>query len=524
MKICLVCEGISDTDQGRCASCGLRLVKSSEVHFPLRRGEEDAANPLLGALIDGKYRVTNVLGKGGMGTVFRATHEVSLVPVALKVLHPRFAARPEYREHFLAEARKAGRVVHEHSSRVLDVGEDADGTVYIAMELVEGVTLAEWTHGANPLSPSEVVEILYQICQALAVAHEVGLVHRDLSPRNVMGLVREGRPFVKILDFGISKGAPSIVRGVMAEALDEPAGFANPPYSAPEHLAGEEVDARADLYSLGVIAYEALTRRLPVKGRDKHELAVATIEGRLAPLRAPAGTPSRLVRLIQALLSRHPDGRPGSAEEVQRELDRIRYPRLQVLRVVSVVALILSLTAFLVLHAERLPVYLDLQPGTALKLYAERPEPDTPAQQIPSTALDNLRFSFGGFNPTKLQVEAYTMGPVHRVGNLSPEIDYERGTMTLSRARSPAYSAFLEKLAASQSAFDLVFSPAGRPWETGAPSALWVSADLRPISSSLSSLPARRRGPRGHCPELGLVCGRGLSLHAGRPLRPKHPG
>ena len=92
------------------AACGLRLVKTSEVHFPLRRGEEDASNPLLGVLIDGKYRITNVLGKGGMGTVYRAVHEVSLVPVALKILHPRFGSRADYRDHFVAEARKAGRV------------------------------------------------------------------------------------------------------------------------------------------------------------------------------------------------------------------------------------------------------------------------------------------------------------------------------------------------------------------------------------------------------------------------------
>src|SRR5690606_8221164 len=108
-------------------ACGSPLLQTSEVHYPLRRGEEDAANPLLGALIDGKYRITGVLGKGGMGSVFRAVHEVSLVPVALKILHPRFAARADLRTYFLAEARKAGRVVHEHSARIQDVGEAEDG-------------------------------------------------------------------------------------------------------------------------------------------------------------------------------------------------------------------------------------------------------------------------------------------------------------------------------------------------------------------------------------------------------------
>ena len=105
MKICLTCEGISETDLLACSTCGTRLLATDAVHYPLRRGEEDSTHPLLGARIDGKFRVVNVLGKGGMGTVFRAIHEVSLVPVALKLLHPRYGLRQAYRDAFLAEAR-----------------------------------------------------------------------------------------------------------------------------------------------------------------------------------------------------------------------------------------------------------------------------------------------------------------------------------------------------------------------------------------------------------------------------------
>ena len=231
-----------------------------------------------------------------MGTVFRAIHQVSLVPVALKILNPRYSARREYREYFLAEAQKAGRVTHEHAGRILDVGEAEDGTVYIAMEEVDGVTLHEVIHGGDGcLAPALVVDILEQICQALAAAHLAGLVHRDLTPRNVMVVVRQGAPFVKILDFGISKGLPR--RGPAKSgdtgdtddtgdtgAMSAPARFANPPYSSPEHLEGRDVDPRADLYSLGVIAYEALTRRIPVTGGTTRELAEACTRPQTPPM------------------------------------------------------------------------------------------------------------------------------------------------------------------------------------------------------------------------------------------------
>ena len=460
MKICLVCEGVSETAQESCASCGVRLIGADEVHFPVRRGEEDAANPLLGALIDGKYRISNVLGKGGMGTVFRAVHEVSLAPVALKVLHPRYAARAEHRAHFLAEARKASSVSNEHTARVLDVGEDVDGTVYIAMEMVEGETLAEWIHDGDGLGAADVLDILYQICLALTAAHDAGLVHRDLTPRNVMGTAREGRPFVKILDFGIARGAPTAAGGGGGESDRALLGFANPPYSAPEHLEGGEVDARADLYSLGVLAYEALSRELPVEGRTARDLAKATIDGAVKPLRAAAGVPSRLVRLIMQLLSRDPLHRPGSAREVMRELQRIGNPRGQVLRALSVISLLITLPAFLLVYNEPREPYVQLQPSeTSLVLSVAR---SGRAQALRSDDLDNLQLQYGGFDPRELVVEAFYVGGEVRVGGDAAAVDPGRGVMTFSRESSPEFASFLSEVAARDKV-ELVFRVPDRP-------------------------------------------------------------
>ena len=128
MKICITCEGISETEDSRCVHCSTPLLDTRDVHFPLRKGEADAAHPLIGKVIGGKYRVLSVLGKGGMGTVFRAVHEVSLVPVALKLMNPRFAARQDFRSWFLA-ARSAIKPAGEitcSSSRATAPGHPAN--------------------------------------------------------------------------------------------------------------------------------------------------------------------------------------------------------------------------------------------------------------------------------------------------------------------------------------------------------------------------------------------------------------
>lgn len=256
-----------------------------------------------------------MLGRGGLGTVFRAQHIGSLMAVALKLLHPRFAARDEYRRSLLPEARRAATVAHQRCARLLDVGEAEDGQTYLAMELVEGRTLdGLWRSG--PLAPAHAVAILLQVAEALVAIHAAELVHCDLSPRNVMVAADEGRLCVKVLDFGIARSMHLVRPGP-----GELAGFVNPAFSAPELLAGQDVDPRADLFSLGTIGWLLITGSLPVDDPAPRGAA-----GR-RPWPGPAGVPRRLVRLLQDCLQHDPGRRPASAALVAGELAAIAAAR-----------------------------------------------------------------------------------------------------------------------------------------------------------------------------------------------------
>lgn len=458
MKTCLSCEGIASTDARQCSACGGPLLLTSEVHFPQRRGEEDAAHPLLGVVVDGKYRVAGVLGRGGMGTVFRATHEVSLVPVALKLLHPRFALRPEYRARFLAEARKAGRVVDEHTARILDVGEAADGSIYIAQELVPGVTLHDWIHGAEAPPAPAIVDVLHQISVALSAAHAAGLVHRDLTPRNVMVDVRDGRAFAKVLDFGIARGATERFGG----GEDGLGGFASPPYAAPEHLEGREVDGRADLYSLGVIAYEALTRSLPTAGASPREHATATVRGELRPLRTTLPVPLALLRLVARLLAREPNARPESAQAVQLQLDAIRRPARGLLPAGALVAALLAVVWLAwTYRAPGAAAYLRLAQGFELRLLPTAAA-DSGVQELQSRQLARLRFDYEYFDPRTLAVEVSQAGAV--VARRELHADIEARALTLS-TNQVDYASLLNavRLFSQEGPVHLKFVAAGQP-------------------------------------------------------------
>lgn len=440
MKICLSCEGVTDTQAHRCGYCDAPLLSTDSVHYPVRRGELDAGNPLLGTVIDGKYRLQSVLGRGGLGTVFRAQHIGSLMTVALKLLHPRFSEKPEYRRSLLPEARRAATVVHERCARLLDVGEGDEGVTYLAMELVEGQTLDEVLQ-QGALAPSHVVDLLLQVTAALSAVHEVGLVHCDLSPRNVMVSSRSGRLEAKVLDFGIAR---SMTLAGRQHAKGELWGFANPAFSAPELLVGGEVDPRADLYSLGTLGWLMLTGTMPVDDTDPERAATAVREGALSPWPLGTRVPKRLANLVQRCLRYEPEERPASAEDVHRQLQSVRARRgpglSRLAALVGGVALIVTLAA----SDASSPSFSGL-PSAPLQLTDQELTERSRTQHLRPQDLTNIVCYYSGFARHRLRAALARSGTVLASFDLHPPVGKSAGTLLLTDAQ-PGWHNVVESL------------------------------------------------------------------------------
>ena len=250
--------------------------------------------------VAGRYEVERPLGHGAMAVVDLA-HDVRLGRhVALKRLAENLSRDEELRARFLREARLAARLAHPNVVRIYDVGED-DDRPFIALEFVEGETLAELLAREGPLAPGEVVQLGVQACRGLAAAHDAGLVHRDVKPQNLL-LRRDG--VLKLGDFGVAFGLDG-TRLTMAGTVIGTAA-----YLAPEQARGEEVSAAADVYALGAVLYELLTGRLP---RTASTLAELAEPATIAP---PAGVPAPLAAVVMRCLATTPDDRPASASQL----------------------------------------------------------------------------------------------------------------------------------------------------------------------------------------------------------------
>src|SRR5688572_10835249 len=314
-----------------CPQCGRQYAHGEKVcavdQTPLQADATIAvatpADPLVGVTFDGKYRLDEKLGVGGMGTVYRATHLLIDRPVAIKVLNSRFVEDEAALIRFRREARAAGRLQHANAVTVTDFGTTSDGYVYIVMELLEGRTLREVLAHDAPLDTARAVSLMMQISAAVGAAHEAGIIHRDLKPANIFIVQRTNTPpTVKVLDFGIAKLA--------AEALEEDdhmtltqvgVMIGTPRYMSPEQCDGVQLTPASDVYSLGIILYEMLAGMTPFTGSTPLSVAMKHSS---SPPRPPseivATIPPAIESVVLHALEKNPADRPANADEFRQEL------------------------------------------------------------------------------------------------------------------------------------------------------------------------------------------------------------
>lgn len=255
----------------------------------------------------GRYALHRRLGVGGMGAVYEGVHEDLGKRVAIKLLHPQTAESAEARARFLREGRALARIRHPHVAEVFDVGQEPTGLLYLVMELLEGESLGALLERRGRLSEGETADIMIPLCAAVDAAHREGIIHRDLKPENIF-LSRDahGQVVPKVLDFGISK-----VQHAPGEALTGTQRWmGTPQYMSPEQAAsGREVDARTDIYALGVVLYECVCGELPYADDDLFPLLRAIVEGEF---QAPRAKLPEISSEMDALILRAMAKSPGA--------------------------------------------------------------------------------------------------------------------------------------------------------------------------------------------------------------------
>ncbi|MBK6691315.1 MAG: protein kinase [Myxococcales bacterium] len=276
-----------------------------------------------GDVLDGKYVIERMLGKGGMGAVYVAYEEHLGRRVAIKVLLPEAAANAEAVTRFEREGRAAAALESDHVTRIFAVGRLASGSPYIVMELLDGHDLAEALTKGGPLSPSDVVAIMLDACDALAEAHARGIVHRDMKPANLFFSKRaNGTQTIKVLDFGISKATGA---GAPQQGLTGTAMMGTPYYMSPEQIReARDVDGRTDIWALGITMYELLVGTLPFSGNSLADLCVAILTTPHVPAAMRrADIPPELDAIINRCLCKDAAGRFANATELRAALQQL---------------------------------------------------------------------------------------------------------------------------------------------------------------------------------------------------------
>ena len=270
--------------------------------------------------IAGRFRIEREIGKGGMGTVYLATHLGLERPVAVKIIKREFVGDADVADRFLREARTMAKLRHPHAAMIFDAGNLPDGRHFIVMEFVEGETLSQALAREGRFSAARAVEIATQICDVLEEAHRLGIVHRDLKPSNIL----LGPRGVCVLDFGVAKVLASSAESTATHASTGSGQLIGTPrYMSPEQCLGQRVGARSDLYSLGVLLYEMLAGRPPFVDPLQSALLIKQATAPAPPLprlRLDIGRPLALA--VHTLLAKRPDDRPRTAAVAKALLER----------------------------------------------------------------------------------------------------------------------------------------------------------------------------------------------------------
>ena len=279
-----------------------------------------------GEVLGGRYALKRRLAFGAIGEVYEALDRAAKRRVAVKMLHPERGSEPETVARFFREAAVLAQVEHPHVAAALDMGQTAEEVLFLVLELVEGVTLAEAIARDGPFPADRAVFVADQLCSALEAIHAQGVLHRDLKPENILLTAQGGhRDYVKVIDFGIAqlqarpgRGAPKLTAEGMVQGTAE--------YMSPEQAVGGTLDVRSDLYSLGVVLFELLTGELPFDAPERYAIMRQHLDApvpRLSQRRAGEEIPRSLERIVRRLLAKHPADRFEDAPALREALGRV---------------------------------------------------------------------------------------------------------------------------------------------------------------------------------------------------------
>lgn len=305
----------------KCPKCGVEYPDTTTLCPADGIALEKDPDSLIGTTLAGKYRIDERLNEGGMGTVYRGTHVLMEKTVAIKVLRPALAADEKIVARFSREARAASRISHPNALSVTDFGEDEDGNVFLVMEFLSGKTLKRLIRDAGPLPLARVVDITRQVGDALNAAHSQGVVHRDLKSDNIMLLDTTSGDHAKVLDFGIAKiNEPD---GTIDTNLTAPnLVIGTPQYMSPEQCTHDSrIDARSDIYSLGVILYEMLVGHVPFSGDSPTIVMMKHLQEPVpSVMDEREDVPAAVARVVARAMAKLPGNRYQSVSELVEDL------------------------------------------------------------------------------------------------------------------------------------------------------------------------------------------------------------